>query len=209
LSEGHDDAHPYAPSDLEKLAKAKGLIVKTTEPFDEKTGSKDLDLPLRALHLLFSLRADAPDDAGKTMLYVSSPLVTEKAVYIAGLQQRLPSQLQTLAAVRDQVVKDYRESKAAALAAEAAGKFADALHIGLMQGQSFDAVCAAQNVKPQSLPFFALTTTNVRRVWTNPPSNSCRKRFFRCRPPEHEVHSYHRRGLVAYVKSGCRWMRSA
>jgi hypothetical protein len=161
LSEGHDDAHPFAPSDLEKLAKAKGLVVKTTEPFDEKEGSKDFDLPARALHLLFSLRADAPDDTGKTMLYVSSPLVTDKAVYVAGLQQRIPSQLQTLAAVRDQAVKDYREAKALELAGEAGRKLADALRVGLMQGQSFDAICAAQNVKPQSMPFFALTTTNV------------------------------------------------
>jgi hypothetical protein len=161
LSEGHDETHPFAPSDLEKLAKAKGLVVKTTEPFDEKDGTKDLDMPPRGLHLLFSLRADAPDDPGRTMLYVSSPLVTEDAVYVAGLQQRIPSQLQTLAAVREKVVKDYRESKALALAGEAGGKFAEALHVGLMQGQSFDAICAAQNVKPQSLPYFALTTTNV------------------------------------------------
>jgi hypothetical protein len=161
LSEGHDDTHPYAPTDLEKLAKTKGLTVKTTEPFDEKKGSPVLLLPPRALHLLFSLRADAPDDAGKSMLYVSSPLIGQKEVYAAGLQERIPSQLQTLAAVRDQVLKDYRESKSLALASEAGEKFANALRVGLMQGQSFDAVCAAQNVKPQSLPFFALTTTNV------------------------------------------------
>jgi len=161
LSEGHDDTHPFTPSDLEKVAKSKGLTVKTTEPFDEKNGSKDLDLPPRALHLLFSLRADAPDDPGRTMLYVSSPLVTDEAVYIAGLQKRIPSELQSLATVREQVVKDYRDSKALALAGEAGTKFADALHVGLMQGQSFDAICAAQNVKPQTLPFFALTTTNV------------------------------------------------
>jgi hypothetical protein len=161
LSEGHDDAHPFAASDLEKLAKAKGLVVKTTEPFDEKKGSKELLLPPRALHLLFSLREDAPDDPGKTMLYVSSPLIGEKEIYVGGLQKRLPSQLQTLAEVREQVVKDYRESKALALAEEAGQKFASAAQVGLMQGQSFDAVCAAQNVKPKTLPPFALTTTNV------------------------------------------------
>jgi hypothetical protein len=161
LSEGRDDAHPYAASDMEKLAKTKGLVVKTTDPFDEKTGCKDLDLPARALHLLFSLREDAPDDPGKTMLYVSSPLIGDKEIYVAGLQQRIPSQLQTLAAVRDQVLKDYRESKALALAKDAGEKFASALQAGLMRGQSFDAICAAQNVKPKSLPFFALTTTNV------------------------------------------------
>jgi hypothetical protein len=157
----HDDAHPYAPSDMEKLAKAKGFVVKTTEPFDEKKGSKDLDLPPRSMHLLFSLREDAPDDAGKSMLYVSSPLIGEKEVYAAGLQQRIPSQLQTLPAVRNQVLKDYRESKALALAADAGKKFASALQVAQKQGQSIEAVCAAQNLKPQSLPPFALTTTNL------------------------------------------------
>ncbi len=161
LFEGHDDAHPFAASDLEKLAKAKGVVVKTTEPFDEKTGTNQLAVAPRGMHLLFSLREDAPDDPGKTMLYVSSPLIGEKAIYVAGLAKRMPSQLQTLTAVREKVVKDYRESKALALAAEAGQKFASALQVGLMQGQSFDAVCAAQNVKPKSLPYFALTTTNV------------------------------------------------
>jgi hypothetical protein len=161
MAEGHDDTHPYAQSDLEKLAKTKGLVVKTSEPFDEKKGSKEIDLPPRALHLLFTLREDAPDDAEKSMLYVTSPLVGEKAVYVAGLAQRIPSQVQTLAAVRDQATKDYRETKALALAADAGEKFAGAVQVGLTQGKSFDAVCAAQNIKPQSLPPFALTTTNV------------------------------------------------
>jgi hypothetical protein len=161
LADGHDDTHPYTPSDLEKLAQAKGLVVKTTEPFDEKNGSKDFDLPPKALHMLFTLRENAPDDPGKTMLYVSSPLLGEEAVYVAGLAKRIPSQVQTLASVREEVTKDYRESKALTLAGEAGEKFADALHVGLMQGQSFDAICAAQNVKPQSLPPFALTSTNL------------------------------------------------
>jgi hypothetical protein len=201
LSEGHDDAHPYAPSDMEKLAKAKGLVVKTTEPFDEKKGCKDLDLPPRALHLLFSLREDAPDDPGKTMLYVSSPLIGEKEVYGAGLQQRIPSQLQSLAAVRDQVLKDYRESKALALAAEAGEKFASALQVGLMQSQSFDAVCAAQNVKPQSLPFFALTTTNVPPGLDKPSFQQLQEAVFPL--PTGQSSKYIAitdGGLVAYVK---------
>jgi hypothetical protein len=201
LAEGHDDAHPYAPSDLAKLAKARGLIVKTTEPFDEKKGCPDLDLPPRALHLLFTLREDAPDDPGKTMLYVSSPLVTEKGVYVAGLQQRMPSQLQTLAAVRDQALKDYRDSKALALAGEAGEKFASALQVGLLQGQSFDAVCAALNVKPQSLPFFALTTTNVPPGLDKPSFQQLQETVFAL--PTGQGTKYipiTDGGLVAYVK---------
>jgi SurA N-terminal domain len=163
LAEGHDDTHPYAPSDLAKLAQTKGFTVKTTEPFDRKNGCKDLDLePKKALDLLFSLQEDAADDPEKSKLYFPFPLTNSaSALVVAGLQKRFPSQLQTLAAVRDQVVKDYRDSKAQALAKDAGDKFAGALQAGLMQGKSFDAVCAAQGVKPETLPTFALTTTNV------------------------------------------------
>jgi hypothetical protein len=161
LSEGHDDAHPYSSSDLEKLAKARGFAVKTTEPFDEKNGCNDIVLPPKAMHVLFSLRSDAPDDPEKSMLYVPSPLLGETNIYVAGLQQRFPNQLQPLAAVRDQVLKDCRQSKALAMAKDAGEKFAEAAQVGLTQGKSFDALCAAQNVKPQTLPTFALVTTNL------------------------------------------------
>jgi hypothetical protein len=163
LAEGHDDTHPYASSDLAKLAQTKGFTVKTTEPFDAKNGSKDLELmPRKALDILFSLREDAPDDPEKSKLYLPLPLTNSASgLVIAGLQKRFPSQLQTLAAVRDQVLKDYRDAKALALAKDAGEKFAGALQVGLTQGKLFDAVCAAQNVKPETLPPFALTSTNL------------------------------------------------
>jgi hypothetical protein len=160
LSEKHDEAHPYTTSDLEKLAKARDLPYKTTEPFDEKNGCKDLVLPAKAMHLLFTLRAEAPDDPERSLLYAPAPLLGESNVYVAGLQMRLPSQLQPLAAVRDQVLKDYRDSKALELAKEAGEQFASAVQFGLTQGKSFDAVCAAQKIKPETLPPFALVTTN-------------------------------------------------
>jgi len=161
LAEGHDDTHPYSKSDLAKLAQTQGLTVKSTEPFDRKNGSKDLELPPKALDLLFSLQENVPDDPGKTMLYAPSPLTNSTSVLVAGLQQKFPGQLQTLATVRDQVLKDYRESKAQAEAKDAGEKFASALQVGLTQGKSFDAVCAAQKVKPETLAPFALTTTNL------------------------------------------------
>ena len=161
LSQGHDDTHPHASSDLEKLAKTKGLTVSTTEPFDKKSGSKQIELGFRALEMIFSMRDDAPEDPGRTMLYVPAPLTNSTAVFVAGLQKRIPSELQTLAAVHDQVLIDYRESKAVAADKDAGEKFAAALQFGLTQGKTFDAVCAAQGVKSETLPAFALTTTNA------------------------------------------------
>jgi hypothetical protein len=167
LSEGHDDAHPFATTDLGKLAKARNLVCKTTEPFDQKNGCKDLALPPKSTRILFSLRdyapgdPDATNDPEKTMLYPSSPLIGESNIYVAGLQKQWPSQLQPLAAVRDQVVKDYRTTQALALAKEVAESFAGAVQVGLAEGKSFDAVCKVQNVKPVSLPPFTLESTNL------------------------------------------------
>jgi hypothetical protein len=88
-------------------------------------------------------------------------LLGETNIYIAGLQKRLPSELQSLKAVREQVLKDYRQTKALELAKAAGEQFASAAQLGLTQGKSFDALCAAQNVKPETLAAFALVTTNV------------------------------------------------
>jgi hypothetical protein len=203
LAEGHDDTHPYAPSDLGKLAQTKGFTVKTTEPFDRKNGSKDLDLaPKKALDALFSLREDAPDDSEKSRLYLPLPLTNSaSALVVVGLQKRFPSQLQTLAAVRDQVLKDYRDSKALAQAKDAGEKFAGALQVGLTQGKSFDAVCAAQNVKPETLAPFALTTTNLPPGLDKPSFQQLQETVFAL--PVGQSSKFIATadgGLVAYVK---------
>lgn len=167
MGEGKDDKHPYSPSDLETVAKAKNIPVRTTPPFDERSGTNVLDLPPRAMQVLFAMHDYQPgdpeltNDPGKTALYVLSPLVTRSGAYVVGLSKRIPSQLQPLSAVRDQVVKDFRDAKAETAAKDAAEKFVSAVQVGLAQGKTFDAVCAAQNVKAISLPPFALTTTNL------------------------------------------------
>jgi hypothetical protein len=203
LAEGHDDKHPYASSDLAKLAQTKGLSVKTTEPFDRKNGCKDLELePKKALDLLFSLKDDAPDDPEKSKIYFPFPLTNSApALVVAGLQNRFPSQLQTLAEVRTQVLKDYRDSKALAQAKDAGDKFAGALQAALMQGKSFDAVCAAQSVKPETLPTFALTTTNLPPGFDKPTFQQLQEMVFTMAVGQSsKFMATPEGGLVAYVK---------
>ncbi len=162
LTEAHDEQHPLTPEDLAALAKTKGLTVKTTAPFDEKTGAKEFDVPPARLRVLFSLRDDDPEDKKREMIYAPSPLLGENAVYAVGLQQRYKSQVQALSVVYDKVVADYRRSKSLELAKAAGDKFATALQSGMQQqDKTFDSICAAENVTPESLPPFALTTTNL------------------------------------------------
>jgi hypothetical protein len=165
LSVNHDDAHPYTTEDLSTLAKAQGLTVKTTEPFDEKGGSKDIDVAPKALHVLFSLRESDPDDKERSLLYAPSPLIGESnAVYVIGLQKRIPSQMQTLSEVHDTVVKDYREDKSMELARAAGEKFATAAQTALGQGQSFDSECAGENLMPKTLAPYSLNTPEIPAV---------------------------------------------
>jgi len=161
LAEGHDDDHPYTTSDMEKLAKAKGLVVNTTEPFDEKTGCTNIVVDPRTLRILFSLRENDPDDKERSLLYAPSPLIGENAVYVVGLRRQIPSQLQTLAQVHDKVVADYRRDKALELAKAAGEKFATALQAGAVQGKTFDEVCADEKARPQILTTFSLNTPSI------------------------------------------------
>jgi hypothetical protein len=158
LAQGHDDQHPYSVEDLWKLAKEKSLTVKTSQPFDLRDGSKDVAVPVKNLRPLFSLRTDDPDDKERSLLYAPSPLIGEEAIYVAGLQKTFPSEIQPLSAVRDKVVADYRESKALELAKAAGARFEGALQAGMAQGKSFNAVSAAQSLKPETLPAFSLSS---------------------------------------------------
>ena len=162
LSTGHDDQHPFSTEDLARVAKNKDLAVKTTGPFDEKSGSKDFDVPPAKLHVLFSLRESDPDDQSHSMLYAPSPILGESAVYVVGLKKIYPSQVQALSVIYDKVVADYRVEKARELAKAAGEKFDAVLQNGMVQqDKTFEAVCAAEKVKPVTLPEFALTTTNL------------------------------------------------
>jgi hypothetical protein len=164
LSQGHDDQHPYTPGDLAALAKTRNLTVKTSEPFDLKNGPKEPAIPAKNLRVLFSLRDDDPDDKERSMIYAPSPLPGEDAVYIVGLAKRIPSQIQPFSAVHDQVAADYRQSKAIELAKAAGARFESALGAGLAQGKTFDTMCAAQFVRPQTLSPFSLTSTSIPEV---------------------------------------------
>jgi hypothetical protein len=164
LSQGHDDDHPYTTNDIVTLANARHLTVKTTEPFDEKTGPEDLAIFPKSLPILFSLRADDPDDKEHSMIYAPSPILGENGVYIACLANRIPSEVQPLSAVKKQVEADYKEDQALELAKAAGDRFQKALQEGLSQGKTFTTMCAAQFIRSQKLTPFSLTTESIPEI---------------------------------------------
>lgn len=164
LGQGHDDQHPFSPDDLFTIAKTRHMEVHTTAPFDMKNPPEALDIPETKIHMLFSLRADDPDDKERTMLYATSPLVGENGVYIVGLKERIPSVIQPLSEVHDKVVADYRDAMAQEMSKAAGKRFQDALQDGMTQGKSFDTMCAAQFVRPRKLSPFSLMTESIPEI---------------------------------------------
>ncbi|MEP6663108.1 MAG: SurA N-terminal domain-containing protein, partial [Verrucomicrobiota bacterium] len=102
LAEGHDDTHPYQIEDMEKLAKTRGLEIKTTPPFDQRDMVK-LKLSPQFVQTAFRLRNDDSDDKSNESLYSLRPIPGENAVYAIGFKKRFPSELQSLETVRKQV----------------------------------------------------------------------------------------------------------
>jgi hypothetical protein len=161
LAQGHDDEHPFKISDLADLAKSKKLEAHTTEPFDVDSAPKGWTVPQKALRVLFSLRADDPDDKERSELFTPSPLISEDAVYVAGLDERIPSEVQPFSVVKEKVAADYRDSTALEAAKSAGDRFEKELEAGLQQGKTFDTMCAALFVHPKHLSPFSLRTQSI------------------------------------------------
>jgi len=161
LTAGHDDDHPYSTEDLFNFAKTNNLSVKTTDAFDLHNPPKDLSISEKGLHTLFSLRESDAEDKEHSLLYAPSPLLGETAVYIVGLQKRIPSSVQPFSDVRAKLLSDYRENHALEMAKAAGDRFQSALEAGMAQGKTFDTMCAAQFVHPKTLSGYSLVSTNI------------------------------------------------
>jgi hypothetical protein len=161
LFEGHDEKNPFKKDDLEKLAKAKDLDVKTTAVFDLDNGAKELNLPPALVQTAFRLTDNDPEDKMKEGLFSSKPLVGEDGVYVIGLKQQFPSEIQPFEKVRDEVAQDYREAEAKKLARQAGVEFEKTLTNGITAGKTFKQIADDAKVKVVSLPPFSFSTQNL------------------------------------------------
>ncbi len=137
---------------LLKLAAAKGYAVKATEPFAQLDGPKMVDGPENFAQTAFKLSEEEP---------ISPPIVGEEGVYVLALKGRLPSENQTIEAVRAKVTEDYRQFESGDLARKAGRTFYTALTNGLVAGKSFKAICAEQKLKVVEPPAFAVSARSV------------------------------------------------
>ncbi len=139
-------------SNLEELAKKKGLTVHTTAPFNSEEGPQELNVSPSFAHTAFKLTPEEP---------FSLPIPAEDGVYVLALKRTIPSEIPPLKSIEEKVTNDYRKAKATQMAQQAAMKFDATLTNGLAQGKTFAAITAEAKVKPESLPPFSLSTRSL------------------------------------------------
>ncbi len=161
LFQGHDEKNPFKTDDLEKLAKAKGLQMKTTPAFDQMTGAKILNVSPGFVQTAFRLRNDDPEDKAKELLYPSSPVFSEDSVYVIGFNQRFPSENQPFEKVRDRVTADYRAEEALKLARQNGDAFARSITNSAAAGKSFAQLASDAKVNLVTVPAFSLSTRSL------------------------------------------------
>lgn len=143
---------PKKPENIETLARQKGLIVKTTEPFDEVEGPTNLDVLFNFPKTAFQLTQDEP----------FGPAVPEQdGVYVLGFKKQFPSAVPPFKDVEAKVIEDFRYAQGAFVAEQTAKQYYNELTNGLAHGKSFKALVAELGVKTESLPPFSLQTEKL------------------------------------------------
>jgi len=157
LLSAHGKDQPLTKADWQSFAQTNGLALLTSEPFDRGNPPVDLQLSPNSLAIIFDPGFGDPDDPCKV-------LSGTNGYFLVGLEKKYPSEIQPLEAVQAKVTDDYRNQRAMELARNAGTNFEAAVNLGLMRGQNFDAVCAAQGVKPETLTEFSAVTTSIPEI---------------------------------------------
>lgn len=143
---------PVKLQNLTALAGKKGFKTYTTEPFSMLDGPKGIEDARNFSQQAFSLDSSKP---------FGEPVPVGDSYYVLGFKKSIPSQLQPLEKVRQQVEKDYTEYRAQQLAREAGKNFAQAVTNALASGKSFADVAKGQKVKVVNVAPFARNARSV------------------------------------------------
>jgi parvulin-like peptidyl-prolyl isomerase len=146
-----EEKEQQGPDTLALVAKEKNLTVQVSEPFDRFDPPKSLAVSAAFASAAFSL----------TNGRFAGPLVGDEAVYIIGLNRRIPSEVPPFEQVRARVENDYKMNLATALARQAGADFNQAATNQLAQGKTFDEICTGAKVTPVELPPFSLSTQSL------------------------------------------------
>jgi hypothetical protein len=178
---------------LEKLAAAKGLTTQVTEPFAQFETPRNLNVPPAFGQAAAKLTPESP--------FAEQLIQAEDAVYIIGLNQRIPSEIPPLDSIRDRVTQDYQNNRALELARAAGRELHAALTNGLAQGKTFEAVAAEKNVTPVVLPPFSRKAGTLAAIPNRADSSQVINTAFQLAPGKvSDFVPTRTGGFVVYVK---------
>ncbi len=187
------DMSPVQAGNLATLAKAKGLKVQVTRPFDEEYGPAEFDGGPNFAKAAFSLTAEEP--------FTGQPIVSENAVYVIALDKKIPSEIPPLSRIRDQVSADFKNYQALQRARQAGEEFAQTARTGLTLGKKFASICTDARVKPVTIPNFSLSTRELPAAEDYIPLNQFKQIAFNVAPGSASSFNPTRDGgLVVFVE---------
>lgn len=185
---------PPTVADLEKLAKTENLSLNVSAPFDRDNAPPEIDAGLDFLKQAFALTPQEP--------VARSPIVGKDGAYIIALSKDVPSEVPPLDKIRDKVNADYKFYEGLILARIAGIKFSTTVTNGLVQGKSFDAICAEAKMKPVELPRFSLSTRELPQVEEHLRLNQLKELAFSTTVGKaSDFKDTEQGGLVLYVKA--------
>jgi hypothetical protein len=146
---------PIKPENLAALAKAQGLTVHTTAPFNERFGPEEFTAPATFAKAAFGLTADVP---------FAGPVPGAEAVYVIALANQLPSAIPPLDQIHARVAKDLQAQEALVLAQRAGTNFYYSLTVQMAAGKTFAQAAVAAAQTPLVLPPFSLSTGELPEI---------------------------------------------
>lgn len=161
------DPNPHLYGNLEKLAAARGLTVKTTQPFDAISGLEEFEAPTNALPRRedeFNLREivrKAALELRDTNAIRFTPITGPHAVYVVGRKSSVPAETPPLEKISQKVTNDYRNFLAQDLARKTGMAFGTNVTNGIAMKKSFAEICKAEGVTVLDVPPFSDITQSL------------------------------------------------
>ena len=138
--------NPNPAENLEKVAAAAGLEVKTTRPFSQFEGP-GFKVPAQFGRLAFALSPEEP--------VVLEPIVGEDAAYLISFKERIPSRVQPLDEIRARVTTDFTRSESYRLARAAGTNLVSHIRQAMENGVTFESAASEAGFQPTDLEPFA------------------------------------------------------
>jgi peptidyl-prolyl cis-trans isomerase D len=185
--------NPVKSENLTAVAKQKGLVVHTTEPFSSELGPEEIG-PLESFtKAAFDLTPDDP---------FAGPIEGPDAVYVIAFEKKLPSEIPSFEQIHEQVTADYRFHEATLLAQETGTNFMLTLTIQMATGRSFSSICAARGLHAENLPPFSLGTESLPGFENRADLSQLKQAAFSTAPGKTSgFNTTDDGGFIVYVKS--------